>query len=72
MNNETRLKFIVIIACFCGKVIEDSEKPFIVMPSKKIKDDQWTDICQECRAVLENISLLEQLPDDFEIVNEVK
>ena len=35
MNNETRLKFIAIIACFCGKVIEDSEKPFIVMPSKK-------------------------------------
>ena len=46
------------------------------MPSKKIKDDQWVDIChpicQECRAVLENIPLLEQLPDDFEIVNELK
>lgn len=41
------------------------------MPSKKIKDDQWADICQECRAVLENIPLLEQLPD-FEIINEVK
>lgn len=107
LNNETRLKFIAsivfdhVFAVHDIKVIEDEEKAFIAMPSKKIKDDQWVDIChpicQECRTVLENIilsctkmtdasqftivdfvskyenvPLLEQLPDDFEIVNEVK
>lgn len=107
VDRGTRLKFIAsivfdhVFAIHDIKVIEDEEKAFIAMPSKKIKDDQWVDIChpicQECRTVLENIilsctkmtdashrdivdfvskyenvPLLEQLPDDFEIVNEVK
>lgn len=67
IDRQTRLKAIAnividhVFAIHDIKIIDGEDKIFMGMPSRKIKDERWVDIChpicQEYRIVLENIIL---------------